>query len=174
MLRIGLLVAAGLALAGCVAQRAPETPSFYRDLGRSSQEQVDVAMAARLVSGHRRNHGLGPVEPDSRLSAVAQRVALEMARADDVRVASGLGPVGQRVAGAGYRTRIVDENVSAGYRTLAEAFSGWRASRPHDAVMRLPGATRLGIATVTRPDSRFRVYWALVMAGPDEATPPGR
>ena len=47
---------------------------------------------------------------------------------------------------------------------MAEAFSGWRNSAPHNANMLATGMTRMGIAAVYNPRSRYHVYWALVMA----------
>ena len=58
----------------------------------------------------------------------------------------------------------VNANLSAGYHTLAEAFSGWRESAPHDATMLDPRATRMGIATAYAPGSKYKVYWALLTA----------
>jgi uncharacterized protein YkwD len=58
----------------------------------------------------------------------------------------------------------VNANLSAGYHTLAEAFSGWRESPPHDATMLDPRATRMGIATAYAPGSKYKVYWALLTA----------
>ena len=55
-------------------------------------------------------------------------------------------------------------NLSAGYHTLAEAFSGWRDSPAHNAVMLAPRATRMGIATAYAPNSKYKVYWALLVA----------
>ena len=40
-----------------------------------------------------------------------------------------------------------EANLSAGYRRLAEAFSGWRDSPQHDRVMKDAKAKRMGIAT---------------------------
>ena len=57
-----------------------------------------------------------------------------------------------------------EANLSAGYRRLAEAFSGWRDSPQHDRVMKTPGATRMGIATAYAPGSKYQVYWALILA----------
>jgi uncharacterized protein YkwD len=51
---------------------------------------------------------------------------------------------------------------------LAEAFSGWRDSPPHRENMLLKGATRIGIAAVYTPRSKYKVYWALILAGPDD------
>jgi uncharacterized protein YkwD len=171
------LAGIALALAGCQsAARVDPTPSFYRDLGRSTFETVDGAMAAQMISGHRRNHGLGPVVLDPRLTEVARQMANEAARSDDLSATSRVA-LRERLARAGMATGNARDNTSAGYRTLAEAFSGWRGTRPHDAVMRHAGATHMGIATVTNPASRYRVFWVLVMAGPDGTAalaPPAR
>ena len=55
-------------------------------------------------------------------------------------------PLAKRLGGAGYPATVAVENVSAGYHTLAEAFSGWRNSPPHKANMLKSGVTKLGIA----------------------------
>jgi len=58
------------------------------------------------------------------------------------------------------------ENVSAGYHTLAEAFSGWRDSPPHRANMLNSSVARMGIAAVCAPASKYKVFWALILVGP--------
>ena len=68
----------------------------------------------------------------------------------------------------GYSARAAAENISAGYHTMAEAFSGWRDSPPHRANMLLNGATRMGIAAVYAPKSKYKVFWALILAQPNE------
>ena len=60
------------------------------------------------------------------------------------------------------------ENIGAGYHTLAEAFSGWRDSPPHRKNMLMPGATHMGIAAVYSPKSKYKVFWALILAAPEE------
>ena len=60
------------------------------------------------------------------------------------------------------------ENVGAGYHTLAEAFSGWRDSPSHRGNMLVPGATRMGIAAVYTPSSKYKVFWSLILAAPGE------
>jgi uncharacterized protein YkwD len=69
-----------------------------------------------------------------------------------------------RLAAVGFDGKIAVENVSAGYHTLAEAFSGWRDSPPHNANMLNGGVNRLGIAAVYAPQSKYKVFWALIMA----------
>ena len=56
------------------------------------------------------------------------------------------------------------ENVSAGYHTLAEAFSGWRDSPPHRANMLKSGVTKLGIAASYAPNTKYKVFWTLILA----------
>jgi uncharacterized protein YkwD len=73
-----------------------------------------------------------------------------------------------RLRASGYPARNAAENISAGYHTLAEAFSGWRDSKPHRENMLLGGATRIGIAAVRAPKSKYKVYWALIIAQPDD------
>ena len=66
--------------------------------------------------------------------------------------------------------KVAVENISAGYHTLAEAFSGWRDSPPHRANMLKDGVTRIGIAAVYTPNSKYKVFWALILATPDDGT----
>lgn len=162
--RLILSAIAFVPLAACTERPSGGTPAFYRDLSRPGTP-LDQAVAAGMISDYRRNHGLGAVAVDPRLSSVAQELAQEMARADNVQVSLRQPPLRDRLQRRGFAATAADENVSAGYRTIAEAFSGWRGSPPHDRVMRLPGATRLGIAAVPNSGSRYGVYWALVMAG---------
>ena len=62
------------------------------------------------------------------------------------------------------RPRVAVENVSAGYHTLAEAFSGWRDSPPHKANMLKNGVTKLGIAASYAPNTKYKVFWTLILA----------
>jgi len=77
------------------------------------------------------------------------------------------GAFKDRMKRSGYDARTAVENISAGYHTLAEAFSGWRDSPPHKANMLNRSATRMGIAAVYSPNSKYKVFWTLIMASPD-------
>ena len=52
--------------------------------------------------------------------------------------------------------------LTAGYRTAAEAFSGWRDVPAHNAALVSKQASRIGIAAYYVPSSRYKIYWALV------------
>ncbi|MCC6777675.1 MAG: CAP domain-containing protein [Hyphomicrobiales bacterium] len=159
---VALLAPAG----GCGLDREPPAsePSFYQSLA-TSDAQVDATAAASMISGYRRNNGLGPVSVDPELMKLAQEQTQAMATRDKLDHDVGRS-FGDRIKG--YRSRDTVENVSAGYHTLAEAFSGWRDSPSHRANMLLKGATRMGIAAVYAPKSKYKVFWTLIMAAPDE------
>jgi uncharacterized protein YkwD len=165
MQRLPVLLLA-LALASCAANRQPEQPSFYRDLTQPG-ETLDEAAAASMISGLRTNNGLPAVTLDPALTDLARAQAAAMAKRDRLDH-NAKKPFLARLRKAGYRAKRAAEDVGAGYHTLAEAFSGWRDSKPHNANMLMPGATRIGIAAVYTPKSKYKVYWTLILAEPEE------
>jgi uncharacterized protein YkwD len=162
-----LAVLAFAMLGGCADTYMPKTePTFYRNLAQPGAE-LDAAAAASMISGYRANNGLPAVAIDPELMKVAQAQAEIMAKRDKLDHGAGK-PFVQRLKASGYDAKTAAENISAGYHTLAEAFSGWRDSSPHRANMLLAGATRMGIAAVYTPASKYKVYWSLILAEPDE------
>jgi uncharacterized protein YkwD len=160
-----ILVLALTGLAACGTAELPVgEPSFYRNLAQPGAE-LDAAAAASMLSGYRANNGLPPVTIDAELMRLAEQQARAMVARDRLSHEAG-GPFTARLQKAGYRSSAAAENISAGYYTLAEAFSGWRDSRPHNANMLLKGATRMGIAAVYSPNSKYKVFWTLILAEP--------
>ena len=76
-------------------------------------------------------------------------------------------PFQERIRKSKFDATVAVENIGAGYHTLAEAFSGWRDSPPHRANMLNGSVTHMGIAAVYTPKSKYKVYWALILAKPD-------
>jgi uncharacterized protein YkwD len=164
--RLLLLLPTLCALASCADNFVPKSePSFYRNLAQPGA-QLDAAAAASMISGYRTNNGLPVVALDADLMRLAQAQAEVMAKRDKLDHGAGK-PFVQRLKASGYDAKRAAENISAGYHTLAEAFSGWRDSNPHRANMLLTGATRMGIAAVYTPSSKYKVYWAMILAEPD-------
>jgi uncharacterized protein YkwD len=159
------LIAMSAALAGCAGNNPPEQPSFYQDLAQADVT-LDAAAAASMISGYRGNNGLAPVTVDPDLMRLASEQADAMAAHDKMDHDIGR-PFQDRIKNSPFRGAVAVENISAGYHTLAEAFSGWRDSPPHRANMLNAGVTRLGIAAVYAPGSKYKVFWALILAGPD-------
>jgi uncharacterized protein YkwD len=170
--RSSLAVAASIltgifVLSGCAADRdlPTEEPAFYLSMAHGGAK-LDAAVAASMISGYRQNNGLGAVQVDPVLMAAAEAQAQTMASRNklDHEVS---GPLGQRLKASGYDAPLAVENISAGYHTLAEAFSGWRDSPPHRANMLKSGVTKLGIAASYAPNTKYKVFWALILAAPD-------
>jgi uncharacterized protein YkwD len=163
-LGVGLLLAAGLAACAGDHDEPAAEPSFYNSLA-SLDAKVDAAMAASMISGYRSNNGLSTVRVDPQLMKLAQAQAQAMAARDklDQGVVRDLSA---RLRSSGYEAKVAAENVGAGYHTLAQAFSGWRDSPPHRKNMLLPDATHIGIATAYAPNSKYKVFWSLILAAP--------
>jgi uncharacterized protein YkwD len=165
--RLLLLLPTLCMLGSCADNYVPKSqPSFYRNLAQPGA-QLDATAAASMISGYRANNGLPAVELDGDLMRLAQAQADVMAKRDKLDHGAGK-PFLQRLKASGYDAKRAAENISAGYHTLAEAFSGWRDSNPHRANMLLAGATRIGIAAVYTPGSKYKVYWAMIIAEPDD------
>jgi uncharacterized protein YkwD len=161
MKRLILFSLSALALAACQSEKPrqqSQTPSFYVSMANAHAE-VDAAMARDMISAYRGNNGLGRLTLDPDLQAAAQAEADAMARADKPSSAEAFKA---RLASGGFAQPAA--NLSAGYHTLAEAFSGWRESPQHNRVLLDPKATRIGIATAYTPNSKYKVYWALAVA----------
>ena len=155
------------ALAGCADGQKPGEPTFYRSMA-SAGAQLDAGAAASMISGYRANNGLPPVALDPALMRLAEAQARTMADRDRISHNPGGAAFIERLRRSGYDAKVAGENISAGYHSLAEAFSGWRDSPPHRANMLLKGADRMGIAAVYAPGSKYKVFWALIVAAPDD------
>jgi uncharacterized protein YkwD len=159
-------VIGAFALAGCTGNTAPPPePTFYQDLSKPDTA-LDAAAAASMISGFRSNNGLGAVTVDPELMRLASEQAHAMAAHDKMDHDIGR-PFKDRIRNSSLRGSVAVENISAGYHTLAEAFSGWRDSPPHRANMLNASVTRIGIAAAYAPSSKYKVFWALILAGPD-------
>ena len=163
-----LALTAGLGACSGFGDREPtlSQPSFYKNLAQAGAV-LDAQAAAAMISDYRTNNGLETVALDPTLTRLAQEQAQAMAARNkmdhDVR-----GPFKKRIEGSGFDAKVAAENISAGYHTMAEAFSGWRESPHHRKNMLLKGATRMRIAAVYAPSTKYRVFWALILAAPDE------
>jgi uncharacterized protein YkwD len=152
-----------LALGGCAAETPIiEQPAMYLNMA-DAEAKLDPQAAASMISLYRQNNGLGGVAVDPQLMTLAESQSQAMASHNkldhDVKA-----PLAQRLNGSGYPATLAVENVSAGYHTLAEAFSGWRDSPPHRANMLKSGVTKLGIAASYAPNTKYKVFWTLILA----------
>jgi uncharacterized protein YkwD len=165
-LSIGGLLISALGLAACSDTAPPPgQPSFYLDLAQPGAA-LDANAAQSMISGYRGNNGLGPVTIDPELTRLANEQAQAMAARDKLDH-DAAHPFQERIRKSGFDASVAVENIGAGYHTLAEAFSGWRDSPPHRANMLNSSVTRMGIAAVYTAKSKYKVYWALILATAD-------
>jgi uncharacterized protein YkwD len=165
-MRAAVAIIVILALGGCAGEVATvEQPSMYASMADAGA-RLDSQAAASMISLYRQNNGLGTVAVDPELMKLAESQSQAMASQNkldhDVKA-----PLARRLNASGYPATLAVENVSAGYHTLAEAFSGWRDSPPHRANMLKSGVTKLGIAASFAPNTKYKVFWTLILAASD-------
>jgi uncharacterized protein YkwD len=162
MMRAWVAIVGLLALGGCASDTPIEQPSMYFNMAEAGAK-LDSQAAATMISLYRKNNGLGAVVIDNELMRIAESQSQAMASRNkldhDVKA-----PLPKRLKAAGYPATAAVENVSAGYHTLAEAFSGWRDSPPHRANMLQNDVTKLGIAASYAPNTKYKVFWTLILA----------
>ena len=163
MTRAVIAIFGFLALGGCAAENTvPEQPAMYVNMADPGG-RLDPLAAASMISQYRQNNGLGAVAVDPDLMRLAESQSQAMAAKNkldhDVKA-----PLAKRLNSGGYPATLAVENVSAGYHTLAEAFSGWRDSPPHRENMLKNGVTKMGIAASYAPNTKYKVFWTLILA----------
>jgi uncharacterized protein YkwD len=116
---------------------------------------------AEMISQYRHAHGLSTVKTDPQLTAVAERQAKAMAAAGimDHNVA---GSFGARMSGV--RTGMAGENIAAGSKTWTQTFHMWQASPGHNANLLQSKADIVGVAVARNEQTRYKTYWAMVIA----------
>jgi Cysteine-rich secretory protein family len=116
---------------------------------------------AEMISRYRREHGLSIVKTDPQLTAIAERQAKAMA-ASGVMDHDVAGPFSSRIAGV--RTGMAAENIAAGTSTWADTFRMWQRSPGHNANLLLAKADSVGVAVVRNDQTRYKTFWAMVIA----------
>jgi uncharacterized protein YkwD len=115
---------------------------------------------ASQISAYRRAHGLSAVHADSKLNAVALRQAQAMASSGAISH-SAAGSFSSRVAGL--RKSRAAENIAAGFLSFSETLKQWQESAGHRANLLMPGAKKVGVASVANARSPYRMFWAMVI-----------
>ncbi len=163
-------------LAGLPAFAADPDPAEAAQLINEVRQRIagcGAMLRTSIGAGSGGNVSAAPNRPalswNPRLAAAAEQHARSMAE-NAFFDHTGLdgSRVGSRTDAAGYRWRAVGENLAAGQRTLADAVQGWLLSEGHCRNLLDERFADFGLARVVsqRPDDRYRVYWALVLARP--------
>ena len=117
-----------------------------------------------MISGYRANNGLPAVTLDPELMQLAQAQADADGKARQARSRRR-----QAVRDAAQSDRATTPRSPP--KTSAPAITRWPKHSPAGAIYRRTaptccsaGATRIGIAAVYTPRSKYKVYWALILA----------
>jgi hypothetical protein len=130
-------------------------------LAAMAGSQTAAANPAQMISDFRLKHGEKRVTLDATLTRIAHDQAEAMAAKDQLDH-DVLGRFTTRVnpAGAGRAA----ENIAYGYDSFPKTLDQWINSSGHRKNLLLPGATRVGVASV-KSAKTGRMYWAMVIAG---------
>jgi hypothetical protein len=142
-----------LGLALCFAAVIPARPA--------------AADPAGMISDFRVKHGEKRVTLDATLTRISHDQAQAMA-SKDVLDHDVLGRFTTRVGPAGAGRAA--ENIAYGYESFPKTLDQWINSSGHRKNLLLPGATRVGVASV-KSSKTGRTYWAMVIAGDYEPKP---
>lgn len=150
-----------LPLAGCGSLPLSDEPSAPYP---TQTTILDEVAAAAAISAYRVQHGLSPVVVDPGLVKAAAFQAGNNAKHGQLSHDVG-GSFTSRMGAAGLARSYAAENLSAGSETFDQVFSRWKNSPEHNKNMLIPQIRRIGIARVDAPGTRYKRFWALVMAG---------
>ena len=116
---------------------------------------------AQMISQYRQGHGLSAVKRDEQLTAIADRQAKAMA-ASGILDHSLAGSFASRISDA--HLGMAAENIAAGTNTWADTFRLWQTSPAHNANLFQPHADSVGIAVARNAQTRYKTFWAMVIA----------
>lgn len=157
-----IVLASAALLSSCVS---------YDPKGVTTPDGLSVGAITRAINEVRQLHGAAPVRYSTSLAGAARTQANLMASKD--KLSHNLGPtLRERVRAAGFEG-AVGENVAGGHPTLEAAIQGWLDSPAHKNTLLTDKFTEFGLAVARVPggkkNSRYGIYWALVMGGNFEA-----
>ena len=120
----------------------------------------------RLINAYRAQKGKRALTLNSQLTAAAAAHSLDMGLHNYFNHVNKQGKdPANRAAAAGYRWRVIGENIAAGTAqdTAAEAIAMWKSSNEHNRTM-LDGAFHdIGIGREQVAGSRYGWYWTIVL-----------
>jgi uncharacterized protein YkwD len=155
-----------------VVLAAPHRTPAAADAARIANEVlvlVNQARGAARRCGNDRFQSAPPLRLSVQLNSAALAHARDMAQHDALRHEGhdGSQPA-QRAERAGYRWRMIGENVAGGPSTASEVVAGWLASPPHCRNIMERGFTEMGVgyATSTVRGSRLLIFWAQTFGQP--------
>jgi uncharacterized protein YkwD len=141
----------------------PFTTPPVRDAAAVSRLVLALTNRARgqgRTCGMRRFPPVPPLSLSPALTRAARAHSRDMAAHDFFSHAGSDGSSpGERIARAGYRWRMVGENIASGARTPRAVVAGWLASPHHCTNIMTAGFRQMGVAFAVNPANAQVIDW---------------
>jgi uncharacterized protein YkwD len=163
MRRLALLIA-GVLLALTTLSWAGTAPVATAQEGYAPDAE-ELAFVD-LINGYRAGLGLGPLTLNYELGAAADYHSYDMAANNyfDHYLFDGTDP-GTNLQNFGYTGYPWGETIASGMGTAQEVLIAWQNSPDHDASMRNPAFTEIGIGRAYSETSYYGWYWTATYGG---------
>jgi uncharacterized protein YkwD len=145
-------------------------PLIAKDLGdwghagRAVLALVNEARGRPRSCGERAFAPAPPLAWNDSLAAAALLHSRDMAARNYFDHADAKGAmVTERATRAGYRWRVIGENIAAGQGSARQVVAGWLASPGHCANIMSRDFTEMGAAYAIQPRSAMEIYWTQVL-----------
>ncbi len=136
----------------------------------SKNEQVSAGQSSmtsqvvNLVNSERAAQGLMALQKDSRLAALAQQKAEDMAKNQYFSHTSPTyGSAFDMLKAAGYNYKTAGENIAMGQKSAASVMDGWMHSSGHRANILHTSYEKIGVGYAVSADGM--PYWVQIFAG---------
>ncbi|MFT4038557.1 MAG: CAP domain-containing protein [Thermomicrobiales bacterium] len=158
MRRLATIFASLMLVFGLLTMVSPATTVHAQDNGYSPDDQ-ELAFLD-LINNYRASLGIGPLSLNYALGAAADYHSYDMAINNyfDHYGFDGTDP-GTNMRNFGYTGGATGENIAAGMASAADVMVAWQGSPEHDAGMRNPNFTEIGIGRVYNENSHYGWYW---------------
>jgi uncharacterized protein YkwD len=164
---VGLASREGAAWIVLAAPFDPPGVSDAAEVGSRVLALVNDARASRRRCGWKRFEAAPPLAASAALDRAALAHAKDMASRSALGHAGGDGSApGERATRAGYRWRLVGENIAAGQPTAERVVAEWLDSPHHCANLMDPGFTDMGIGFAADAKSAKGIYWSQLFGAP--------
>lgn len=144
-------------------------PLIAKDLGDSRQagqavlKLVNEARSRPRMCGSRGFAAAPPLAWNDSLAAAALVHSRDMAARNYFDHSDATGAtVAQRATRAGYRWRVIGENIAVGQGSAQQVVAGWLASPGHCANIMERDFSEMGTAYAIQPRSAMEIYWTQV------------
>ena len=164
MRRVAVVFASLMLVFGMLAVVSPAVTVHAQDSGYAPDDQEMAFLD--LINGYRASLGLGALSLNYQLGAAADYHSYDMATNNyfDHYLFDGTDPA-TNMRNFGYTGSTTGENIAAGMASAQEVMIAWQNSPEHDAGMRNPNFTEIGVGRVYGEGSHYGWYWTTNFGG---------